>query len=134
MDQRGSVLLLNAEQFSITRYSLCRYMSTVNAETTVDTVASQAGSVVDEVAIAAADSLLPVEAVQYAIDYVHSFTGMNWWAAIALTTFLVQIATVPFLVNQHKANTQLAILMQMVMLKVDEIKAQVKDKVMADFV
>ncbi|MED6156698.1 hypothetical protein PIB30_016854 [Stylosanthes scabra] len=121
-------------------YSLCRYMSTVNddsdkinfgtdvadvlAETTIDTVASQAVSVVDEVAIAAADSLLPVKAAQYAIDYVHSFTGMNWWAAIVLTTFLVRIATVPFLVNQLKANTKFTVLR----LKVDEIKAQLKDK------
>ncbi|MED6183949.1 hypothetical protein PIB30_042690 [Stylosanthes scabra] len=122
-------------------YSLCRYMSMVNddsdkinfgtdvadvlAETTVDTVASQAGSVVDEVAIAAADSLLPVKVVQYAIDYVHSFTGMNWWAAIVLTTFLVRIATVPFLVNQLKANTKFTVLR----LKVDEIKAQMENKV-----
>ncbi|XP_052114866.1 mitochondrial inner membrane protein OXA1-like isoform X1 [Arachis duranensis] len=121
-------------------YSLCRYMSTLNddsdkinfgidvadvlAETTIDTVASQAGSVVDEVAIAAADSLLPVKMVQYAIDYVHSFTGMNWWAAIVMTTFLVRIATIPSLVNQLKANSRFRVLR----LKVDEIKAQMEDK------
>ncbi|RYR18642.1 hypothetical protein Ahy_B03g063257 isoform B [Arachis hypogaea] len=121
-------------------YSLCRYMSTLNddsdkinfgidvadvlAETTIDTVASQAGSVVDEVAIAAADSLLPVKMVQYAIDYVHSFTGMNWWAAIVMTTFLVRIATIPSLVNQLKANSRFHVLR----LKVDEIKAQMEDK------
>ncbi|XP_057746803.1 mitochondrial inner membrane protein OXA1-like isoform X2 [Arachis stenosperma] len=122
-------------------YSLCRYISTLNddsdkinfgvdvvdvlAETTIDTVASQAtGSVVDEVAIAAADSLLPAKMVQYAIDYVHSFTGMNWWAAIVMTTFLVRMATIPFLVNQLKANSRFTVLR----LKVDEIKAQMEDK------
>jgi YidC/Oxa1 family membrane protein insertase len=31
-----------------------------------------------EVAAAAADSFPPVAALQYVIDAVHSFTGLNW--------------------------------------------------------
>lgn len=77
------------------RYGFCRYMSTVNqgsdkissdvmtdvadvlTNTTMDAVVSQA-PVVNEVAIAAADSFLPVQALQYVIDAVHSYTGLNW--------------------------------------------------------
>lgn len=33
---------------------------------------------VDEVAIAAADSFIPVAALQYLIDGVHHYTGLNW--------------------------------------------------------
>lgn len=49
----------------------------VLSDTTLEAVSSQA-PVVSEVAIAAADSYLPVQALQYAIDAVHSFTGLNW--------------------------------------------------------
>jgi len=49
----------------------------VLADTTMDSVASQA-PVVNEVAIAAADSFLPVQALQYVIDAVHFYTGLNW--------------------------------------------------------
>lgn len=74
--------------------SFCRYMSTtvgegsdkiemisdvagVLTDTTVQAVASQA-PVANEVAIAAADSFLPVQLLQYFIDGVHTFTGLNW--------------------------------------------------------
>ncbi|KAK8944973.1 Mitochondrial inner membrane protein OXA1-like [Platanthera zijinensis] len=60
-----------------------------------------------EVAAAAADSFLPVAALQHLIDGVHSFTGLNWWASIALTTVLIRGATVPLLVNQLKATMKL---------------------------
>ena len=75
-------------------YNFCRYMSTVNhgsdkidimtdvadvlADTAMETVSSQAASVANEVAIAAADSFLPVKLLQYVIDAVHSYTGLNW--------------------------------------------------------
>jgi YidC/Oxa1 family membrane protein insertase len=89
-------------------YSFCRNMSTLNrddsdkisvmsdvadvltdtsmdaiagilTETVVDAAAvSSQAPVVSEVVIAAADSYLPVQALQYAIDAVHSFTGLNW--------------------------------------------------------
>ena len=49
----------------------------VISDKTVDIVASQAPAV-NEVAIAAADSFLPVAALQYLIDGVHSFTGLDW--------------------------------------------------------
>ena len=49
----------------------------VLTDTTVQSAVSQA-SVADEVAIAAADSFLSVKGVQYFIDGIHSFTGLNW--------------------------------------------------------
>lgn len=49
-------------------------------------------------------------ALQYVIDYVHQFTGLNWWASIALTTLVIRGATVPLLINQLKATTKLAII------------------------
>lgn len=72
----------------------CRYMSTtvgqgsenielvsdvaeVLKDTAIQTVANQAPAV-NEVAVAAADSFLPVAALQHFIDTVHNFTGFNW--------------------------------------------------------
>lgn len=49
----------------------------VISDSTVEAVASQA-PVLSEVATAAADSAIPVAALQYLIDSVHSFTGLNW--------------------------------------------------------
>ncbi|KAG0462227.1 hypothetical protein HPP92_020703 [Vanilla planifolia] len=63
-----------------------------------------------EVAAAAADSFLPVAALQHLIDSVHSFTGLNWWASIAVTTLMIRGATLPFLINQLKATMKLNIL------------------------
>uniref|UniRef100_A0ACD5WGI1 Uncharacterized protein n=1 Tax=Avena sativa TaxID=4498 RepID=A0ACD5WGI1_AVESA len=60
-----------------------------------------------EVAAAAADSFPPVAALQYAIDAVQSFTGLNWWASIAVTTLLIRTATIPLLVNQLKSTMKL---------------------------
>nr|ABF93648.1 60Kd inner membrane protein, expressed [Oryza sativa Japonica Group] len=56
-----------------------------------------------EVAAAAADSFAPVAALQHLIDGVHSLTGLNWWACIALTSLLIRTLTVPLLLNQMKA-------------------------------
>ncbi|KAJ0239927.1 Mitochondrial inner membrane protein OXA1-like [Hirschfeldia incana] len=65
---------------------------------------------VNEVAIAAADSAFPVAALQHLIDAVHSFTGLNWWASIALTTVLIRGVTIPILLNQLKATYKLNLL------------------------
>ncbi|KAM0914021.1 hypothetical protein ACQ4PT_011737 [Festuca glaucescens] len=43
-----------------------------------------------EVAWAAEDSSMAVAAVQHLIDGVHSFTGLNWWISIALSTVLLR--------------------------------------------
>uniref|UniRef100_A0ACD5U4Q3 Uncharacterized protein n=1 Tax=Avena sativa TaxID=4498 RepID=A0ACD5U4Q3_AVESA len=43
-----------------------------------------------EVARAAEDSSMAVAAVQHLIDAVHSFTGLNWWISIALSTVLLR--------------------------------------------
>ncbi|KAH0456430.1 hypothetical protein IEQ34_014337 [Dendrobium chrysotoxum] len=73
----------------------------------VDAASSVPAPFPGEVAAAAADSFLPVAALQHLIDAVHSFTGLNWWASIALTTVLIRGATVPLLVNQLKATMKL---------------------------
>ena len=89
-DRRFSKALVS----SSSGFAFSRYMSTANVEksdqfgimsdvaevlndTTVQAVASQA-PVMDEVAIAAADSFLPVQLLQYLIDAVHTYAGLNW--------------------------------------------------------
>jgi YidC/Oxa1 family membrane protein insertase len=76
-------------------YNFCRNMSTLDQagsdkitvmtdvadvlkDSTLEAAVSSQGPVVSEVAIAAADSYLPVQALQYVIDAVHSYTGLNW--------------------------------------------------------
>ncbi|KAJ4976821.1 hypothetical protein NE237_001927 [Protea cynaroides] len=83
-----------------------RDVADVLTEKGVEVAVSQA-PIVNEVAIAAADSFFPIAALQYLIDGIHSFTGLNWWASIALTTLLIRGATVPLLVNQLKATSKL---------------------------
>lgn len=73
-------------------------------------VASLAVPVVNEVAVAASDSFLPVAALQYLVDYVHSFTGFSWWASIAVTTLLIRWLQVPLMINQLKATAKFSIL------------------------
>ncbi|XP_074273148.1 mitochondrial inner membrane protein OXA1-like [Silene latifolia] len=88
---------------------------------TVEVVSSQAPAV-SEVALAAAESSIPVAAIQYLIDIVHSFTGLNWWAAIAVTTILVRGATLPFLINQLKATYKFRLIGR----RLKEIKQQIQ--------
>nr|XP_010919268.1 mitochondrial inner membrane protein OXA1-like isoform X1 [Elaeis guineensis] len=80
----------------------------VLTDNSVETAAAMAPApFAGEVAAAAADSFFPVAALQYLIDGVHSFTGLNWWASIALTTVLIRGATIPLLLNQMKATVKL---------------------------
>ncbi|KAJ6426462.1 hypothetical protein OIU84_022126 [Salix udensis] len=94
-------------------------------DSTIEAVSSQA-PVVNEVAIAAAESYIPVAALQHVIDAVHSFTGFNWWASIIVTTLLIRGATVPLLVNQLKATTKLTLMRP----HLEEIKQKMEDKAM----
>lgn len=122
--------------------AFCRYMSTtvgegadkielisdvadVFTETTVQAVANQAPAV-NEVAIAAADSFLPVAALQHFIDAMHNFTGFNWWASIIVTTLLIRTATVPLLINQLKSTSKLTLMRP----RLEEIKQDMQDKAM----
>ncbi|XP_030549617.2 mitochondrial inner membrane protein OXA1-like isoform X3 [Rhodamnia argentea] len=98
-------------------------LSDVITDTTVQAVASQAPAV-SEVAIAAADSYFPVMALQYLIDYVHQFTGFNWWASIVVTTLLIRTATIPLMINQLKSTSKLAIIKP----RMEEIKAEMDAK------
>ncbi|KAJ0049215.1 hypothetical protein Pint_14987 [Pistacia integerrima] len=118
----------------------CRYMSTTVGEgsknielmsdvaevlkdTTIEAVANQAPAV-NEVAVAAADSFLPVAALQHFIGILHNSTGFNWWVCIVLTTLLIRSATLPLLINQLKATSKLTLLRP----HLDEIKQQMQDK------
>ncbi|KAJ6946079.1 hypothetical protein NC651_000987 [Populus alba x Populus x berolinensis] len=97
----------------------------VLTDTTIEAVSAQA-PVVNEVAIAAADSYFPVAALQHVIDAVHSFTGFNWWASIIVTTLLIRGATVPLLINQMKATTKLTLMRP----HLEEIRQKMSDKAM----
>ncbi|CAJ1936404.1 unnamed protein product [Sphenostylis stenocarpa] len=99
--------------------SIITDVADVLTDATIDTVASQAATV-NEVAIAAADSFLPVMGLQYVIDAIHSYTGLNWWASIVLTTLLIRSATVPLLINQLKATSKLTLMRP----RLEEIKQQ----------
>ncbi|XP_071723267.1 mitochondrial inner membrane protein OXA1-like [Rutidosis leptorrhynchoides] len=119
--------------------SFCRYMSTsgegsVNSDlmsditdiftdTAVQASAIQA-PVANEVAIAAADSAFPVAGLQYLIDNVHTFTGLNWWSSIIVTTFLIRGITLPLIVNQLKSTTKLTLMRP----RLEEIKQEIDSK------
>ncbi|KAJ6992664.1 mitochondrial inner membrane protein OXA1 isoform X2 [Populus alba x Populus x berolinensis] len=108
-----------------------RYMSTTTTaaadkiNVVMDTVA-QAAPAANEVAIAAADSYLPVAALQHVIDAVHNFTGLNWWASMVVTTLLIRSAMLPLLINQLKATSKLSILRP----HLEEVKQRVDRQVM----
>lgn len=63
-------------------------VSGVVSDATMEAVASQV-SAMSEIAIATADSWLPVKALQYLIGSVHTYTGLNWLEAICFWLFLI---------------------------------------------
>ncbi|XP_059308975.1 mitochondrial inner membrane protein OXA1-like [Lycium ferocissimum] len=93
------------------------------ADKAVEAVASQVPAV-NEVAIAAAESYLPVKALQYLIDYVHIFTGFDWWASIVVTTIVIRCITLPVMINQLKATSKFAILKP----RLDEINEEMENR------
>ncbi|XXG82348.1 hypothetical protein AAC387_Pa10g0320 [Persea americana] len=97
-------------------------VASILTDKSVEVVAAQ-GPVVSEVAVAAADSFFPVAALQYFIDGIHTLTGLNWWASIALTTLFIRSATIPLLVAQIKATTKLALIKP----QMEEIRQQMLD-------
>ncbi|KAL4570687.1 hypothetical protein LXL04_026347 [Taraxacum kok-saghyz] len=101
-------------------------MADVLADKTMEVVSTQA-PVLSEVAVAAADSWPPVAALQYAIDGIHSFTGLNWWASIVITTLVIRTLSVPIMINQLKATTKLTILRP----ELEQIKQEMQDRGMS---
>ncbi|KAJ7973971.1 Mitochondrial inner membrane protein OXA1 [Quillaja saponaria] len=95
----------------------------VLSDTTMQTLASQAPAV-SEVAIAAADSYIPVKALQYFIEDVHLYTGLNWWASIVVMTLLIRGATLPLLVQQLKATSKLTIMRP----RLEELRQEMEKK------
>ncbi|KAL8460021.1 hypothetical protein ACS0TY_031802 [Phlomoides rotata] len=68
--------------------------------------AVEAAPVLNEVAIAAADSFFPVAALQYFNDYVHYSTGLSWWASIDVTTVMICWLHIPLLIYQLKTTSK----------------------------
>ncbi|KAG7564991.1 hypothetical protein ISN44_As10g017260 [Arabidopsis suecica] len=64
-------------------------------------VSSQSTTVI-KVADAAIDSSVHFDFVQQIIHNVHSFTGLNWWASIVLTTLLIRGVTVPLMIDNER--------------------------------
>nr|XP_043609502.1 mitochondrial inner membrane protein OXA1-like [Erigeron canadensis] len=95
--------------------------------TEVVTKTTEAAPAISEVAVAAADSWPPVAALQYAIDGIHTFTGLNWWASIVITTLIIRTLSIPILINQLKATTKLTILRP----ELEQIKQEMQDKGMS---
>ncbi|KAL6536371.1 hypothetical protein OROGR_012943 [Orobanche gracilis] len=90
-------------------------------------VASQVAPVANEVEIAAADSFLPVAALQYLIDYVHCYIGLNWWASIVVTTLLIRLIQLPLMINTIKSSTKFALLRPLL----EEIKEEMQSRDMS---
>lgn len=80
----------------------------VLSDTSIDI--ANASQVVNEVAIAAADSAYPVAFLQYFIEAVHVNCALPWWASIAATTLLIRCLTIPILISQLKATTRLTLM------------------------
>ncbi|XP_042025845.1 mitochondrial inner membrane protein OXA1-like [Salvia splendens] len=100
-------------------------MADVLGETAVQV--AQAAPAVGEVAAAAADSFLPVAALQYVIDYVHTFTGLNWWSAIVVTTILIRTLQLPLTIHQIKATAKFTLIRP----KLEEIQQEMKSRDMS---
>ncbi|KAH6804385.1 hypothetical protein C2S51_032632 [Perilla frutescens var. frutescens] len=64
--------------------------------------AAEAAPMVNEVAGAAADSFSPVAALQHLVDYVHCYTGFNWWTSIVVTTLLFRFIVLPINIHSEK--------------------------------
>ncbi|XP_031123752.1 mitochondrial inner membrane protein OXA1-like [Ipomoea triloba] len=105
------------------------YMSDIAdvlSDKAVEVVASQAPAV-NEVAIAAADSFVPVAALQHLIDYVHCYTGLNWWASIIAASFMIRLFTLPLNIHQLKATSRLTLLRP----KLDAIREDMQNRGMS---
>ncbi|KAF6989354.1 hypothetical protein CFC21_006692 [Triticum aestivum] len=108
---RGTSQTLSSPPFGLhllpgpSRRSFSSSCDTGFTDTTTDSAASAAApaSFPGEVAWAAEDSSMAVAAVQHLIDAVHSFTGLNWWISIALSTVLLRCGmfTIAMLVRKR---------------------------------
>ncbi|XP_071686977.1 mitochondrial inner membrane protein OXA1-like [Rutidosis leptorrhynchoides] len=90
---------------------------------TVEFVSNQAPAI-SEVVAAAADSFLPVAAMQYAFYGVHIFTGFNWWASIAITTLIIKTLLLPLSIKQRRATIHRQIKRR----KIEETKKELQDQ------
>ncbi|KAL8053984.1 hypothetical protein ABFS82_05G110500 [Erythranthe guttata] len=102
-------------------------MAEVFGDKVVEVASSQVGPVANEVALAAADSFMPVAALQYLIDYVHCYTGFNWWASIVVTTILIRWIQLPLMINTLKSTSKFTLLRP----RLEEIKEDMQSRDMS---
>ncbi|KAL8483473.1 hypothetical protein ACS0TY_026238 [Phlomoides rotata] len=118
---RSRSLFQHHNEFAAFSPVFVRNMSSLGDKSEIMTdVADVVSPVVNEVAVAAADSFFPVAAVQHLIDYVHIYTGFNWWASIVLTTVLIRTFQLPLMIHQLKATSQFTLLRP----RLEEIKEE----------
>ncbi|EPS73660.1 hypothetical protein M569_01093 [Genlisea aurea] len=89
--------------------------------------AIKAVPLVNEVAIAAADSYFPVAGLMYLIDYVHNYTGFNWWASIVVTTLLIRWIQIPFMISHLKSTSRF----MLVRPQLEEVKLEMQRRGMS---
>ncbi|KAL1556878.1 mitochondrial inner membrane protein OXA1-like [Salvia divinorum] len=71
-----------------------------------------------------ADSSSPAAAIQYMIDYVNTFTGLNWWASIVVTTIVFRTLILPFTIHHTKSASKFTLIRP----QLEEIVKEVKSK------
>ncbi|XP_071695816.1 mitochondrial inner membrane protein OXA1-like [Rutidosis leptorrhynchoides] len=138
-DRRCCHVPMSASGFLLARSMFTETSKTMNdtadicVDKTMEFVSNQAPKMIEsvapkfgEVAAAAADSSLPVAALQYAIDGIHIFTGLNWWASIAITTLIVNTFLFPIMIKKVRAEAYLYDLIKGLSYK--EIKEKAEEK------
>ncbi|CAH9074526.1 unnamed protein product [Cuscuta europaea] len=102
-----------------------RNIADVLPDSASEAVPSQA-PMVNEVPMTAADSFLAVAILEHLIDYVHCYTGFNWWALIEATSVMIRLITLLLNTHQIKATTRVTLLRP----KLDVILKDMQDRVM----
>ncbi|VVB05031.1 unnamed protein product [Arabis nemorensis] len=80
------------------------------SDSVLQDVSSQTSTVSGVVSDGAIDSVVHFDAAQQIIDNVHSFTGLNWWASIVVTTVLIRGVTIPLMIYDVRWNSRIMLL------------------------
>lgn len=95
-------------------------LTSVDGGVVADIGASQA---VSEVAAVIGDCSYPTAMLQLLIESVHLHAGLPWWAAIAVTTAGIRLATVPVVIYQIKSAARLTLMRP----ELEKINAEMKE-------
>ncbi|CAM0956437.1 unnamed protein product [Alopecurus aequalis] len=80
-----------------------------------------------EVAWAAEESSTAVAAAQHLIDAVHSFTGLNWWISIALSTALLRCVVSTLSILSRRRTLRIYHVVRPDLLRIPELIKNAKD-------